>query len=71
VRVYAGGEETAVTESVVGTGAPTALTVDAQRAYVGDADAGIVREIDFADGARVARTIETVPAAEVFAEVGR
>jgi hypothetical protein len=71
VRVYAGGEETAVTEPVVGRGAPTALTVDAQRAYVGDADAGIVREIDFADGARVARTIETVPAAEVFAEVGR
>ncbi|MBT1585211.1 YncE family protein [Curtobacterium flaccumfaciens] len=46
------------------------LQLDAQRAYLADPTDGTVHEIDFADGARVARTIELPVAPVAFAEVG-
>ncbi|ROQ16738.1 MULTISPECIES: ABC transporter [unclassified Curtobacterium] len=46
------------------------LQLDAQRAYVADPTAAVVHEVDFADGARVARTIELPFAPVAFAEVG-
>jgi hypothetical protein len=46
------------------------LQLDAQRAYLADPADGTVHEIDFADGARVARTIELPVAPVAFAEVG-
>ena len=45
------------------------LSVDADRAYVRGDDAGDVREIDFRDGGRVARTL-VLPSADHLAEVG-
>ncbi|MFJ4220109.1 ABC transporter [Curtobacterium luteum] len=50
---------------------PVPLQVDAQRAYVADPDTGAVHEIDFADDARVARTIDLGRPIAAFAEVGR
>lgn len=47
------------------------LTVDAQRAYVNDPETGEVFEIDYADDARVARTLTTAVDAAFFAETGR
>lgn len=47
------------------------LQLDAQRAYVADPSGDVVHEIDFADGARVARTVELPFAPVAFAEVGR
>ncbi|WP_412872462.1 ABC transporter [Curtobacterium flaccumfaciens] len=46
------------------------LQLDAQRAYLADPADGTAHEIDFADGARVARTIELPVAPVAFAEVG-
>jgi hypothetical protein len=46
------------------------LQLDAQRAYLADPADGTVHEIDFADGARVARTIELPVAPVAFAEAG-
>ncbi|UXN26785.1 ABC transporter [Curtobacterium flaccumfaciens] len=46
------------------------LQLDAQRAYLADPADGTVHEIDFADDARVARTIELPVAPVAFAEVG-
>jgi len=45
------------------------LTVDASRAYVNDPDSGVVFEVDYADGARVAREFD-LDAAHLV-EVGR
>uniref|UniRef100_A0A942SXH4 ABC transporter n=1 Tax=Neobacillus citreus TaxID=2833578 RepID=A0A942SXH4_9BACI len=58
------------TEPLLEDQATPLLQLDAQRAYLADPTDGVVHEVDFADGARVARTIElgTTPAA--FAEVG-
>ncbi|GAB3605391.1 lipoprotein [Conyzicola nivalis] len=47
------------------------LTVDANRAYVNAPAEGVVYEIDYADGARVARTFETPNSPMFFAETGR
>ncbi|WP_411698851.1 hypothetical protein [Conyzicola sp.] len=47
------------------------LTVDANRAYVNAPAEGVVYEIDYADGARVARTFETPDSPMFFAETGR
>jgi hypothetical protein len=47
------------------------LTVDANRAYVNAPAEGAVYEIDYADGARVARTFETPDSPMYFAETGR
>jgi hypothetical protein len=62
----------ATTEPLIGAGAGAVplLQLDAQRAYVADPEDGVVHEIDFADGARVARTIELPIAPAAFAEVG-
>ncbi|GGL85816.1 lipoprotein [Curtobacterium citreum] len=46
------------------------LQLDAQRAYVADDAGPRVHEVDFADGARVARTIELPAAPAALAEVG-
>ncbi|MFL0358543.1 hypothetical protein [Curtobacterium flaccumfaciens] len=53
-----------------GTDPAPLLQLDAQRAYLADPADGTVHEIDFADGARVARTIELPVAPVAFAEVG-
>jgi hypothetical protein len=53
-----------------GTDPAPLLQLDAQRAYLADPTDGSVHEIDFADGARVARTIELPVAPVAFAEVG-
>lgn len=47
------------------------LTVDAQRAYVNAAADGVVHEIDYADGARVARSLRTPTRPAHVAETGR
>ncbi|WP_261164200.1 ABC transporter [Microbacterium sp. Marseille-Q6965] len=71
------GAELALTEPVVAgapldAGSPRAahLTVDAERAYVTSPTDGIVSEIAYADGARVARTFE-IPVGAFAVEVGR
>lgn len=53
------------------SGAASSLTVDEQRAYVSDPAAGVVHEVDYADAARVARSLETPTAPAFVAEVGR
>lgn len=62
---------TVTTDPVVPADGPALLQVDAQRAYVADPTTGTVHEIDFADDARVARTIELGHPVGAFAEVGR
>lgn len=47
------------------------LTVDGQRAYVSAPTEGVVFEIDYADGARIARTLELPTKPVYLAEVGR
>lgn len=47
------------------------LTVDAQRAYVNAPAEGLVYEIDFADDARIARTLELPTKPAHFVETGR
>ncbi|MFD1858917.1 hypothetical protein EHW97_05730 [Aeromicrobium camelliae] len=50
---------------------PPTIVADAARAYVNDADAGVVHEIDYADALRVSRTIDTDGVAPTFlAETG-
>ncbi|QXG76289.1 hypothetical protein KUM42_01555 [Modestobacter sp. L9-4] len=51
----------------------TAMTVevDADRAYVNVPSAQVVHEIDYADGARIARTLDTAVTPAFFAETGR
>ncbi len=76
VRVFdADGAERAATDPIVtdavGGGGQVSLSVDAQRAYVNDPATGAVFEIDYADSARVARTLETGVPAHFVAEVGR
>lgn len=72
VHVFADGVETGVSDPLVGAVTDrVALTVDGQRAYLNDPDAGVVHEIDDADGARVARTLTPPTGAEFVMEVGR
>ncbi|MCM3779700.1 ABC transporter [Microbacterium hydrocarbonoxydans] len=52
-------------------GSVSSLVVDEQRAYVGDPAAGVVHEIDYADGARIARSLATPTAPTFVTEVGR
>jgi hypothetical protein len=47
------------------------LTVDAQRAYVNAPAEGVVHEIDYADGARVARTLSMPTTPVHLVETGR
>lgn len=60
----------ATTDPVVDGDTAPLLQLDAQRAYVADPTSAVVHEVDFADGARVARTIELPFAPAAFAEVG-
>lgn len=70
VRVYsATGEERAATDAIAGEG--SSLVVDAQRAYVSAPADGAVYEIDYADSARIARTLETPTDPAFVVEVGR
>ncbi|MBT1673451.1 YncE family protein [Curtobacterium flaccumfaciens] len=73
VVVTASTGKVATTEPLIDAGpddpAPL-LQLDAQRAYLADPADGTVHEIDFADGARVARTIELPVTPVAFAEVG-
>ncbi len=73
VVVTASTGKVATTDPLVASDTDTAplLQLDAQRAYVADPTAAVVHEVDFADGARVARTIELPFAPVAFAEVGR
>jgi hypothetical protein len=47
------------------------VEVDADRTYVNVPSAGVVHEIDHADGARIARTFDTAVPPVFFAETGR
>lgn len=60
----------ATTDPLVDPAAEPLLQLDAQRAYVTDASGARVHEVDFADGARVARSIDLPAAPAAFAEVG-
>ncbi|QCR42319.1 ABC transporter [Curtobacterium sp. SGAir0471] len=60
----------ATTEPLLDPDEQPLLQLDAQRAYVADASGPQVHEIDFADGARVARSIDLTAAPVAFAEVG-
>ncbi|OCG74408.1 hypothetical protein [Microbacterium sediminis] len=69
VRVYGpDGTERGRTDPLTAS-ADATLTVDAQRAYLAAPDAGVVYEIDYADGARVARELALPHALAI--EVGR
>ncbi len=70
VVVTASTGAVATTEPLVDPTSSPVLQLDAQRAYVADAGSAEVHEVDFADGARVARTIELPVAPAVLAEVG-
>ena len=64
----------AATDVLLGTPADLAaavVEVDADRAYVNVASAGVVHEIDYADGARVARSLPTAVTPSFVAETGR
>ncbi|MET3452236.1 ABC transporter [Curtobacterium sp. 1544] len=60
----------ATTDALVDGAAGPLLQLDAQRAYLADPQDGVAHEIDFADDARVSRTIELPVAPAAFAEVG-
>ncbi|UBQ02814.1 ABC transporter [Curtobacterium sp. TXMA1] len=60
----------ATTEPLLDPDEQPLLQLDAQRAYVADASGPQVHEVDFADGARVARSIDLTAAPVAFAEVG-
>lgn len=59
------------TEPLVPEPAEARLEVDADRAYLGDPASTSVFEIDYADRARVARTLQMPVDARFFAETGR
>ncbi|NYE35342.1 hypothetical protein F4692_000446 [Nocardioides cavernae] len=80
VRIYlaGSGEQVAASEPLLTSGPGSRpsfdgveLVVDDQRAYVNDPVGSRVLELDYADGARVARELSTPTAPDVFAEVGR
>ncbi len=60
----------ASTEPLIDADAAPLLQLDAQRAYLADPASGTVHEIDFADDARIARTVDLPVAPAAFAEVG-
>ena len=75
VRVFAAesGRQLATTEPLVDLdgAAGVDLVVDQERAYLNVPAEGVVHEIDYADGARIARTLETPTAPVFFSETGR
>ncbi|QSB23867.1 YncE family protein [Curtobacterium sp. 24E2] len=70
VVVTASTGKVATTDPLVDGDRAPLLQLDAQRAYVADPTTPVVHEVDFADGARVARTVELPFAPVAFAEVG-
>ncbi|MGY0387723.1 ABC transporter [Nocardioides sp. WG-D5] len=75
VRVYAAedGKQLAKTDPLVDLSDATGvdLVVDQERAYLNVPAEGVVHEIDYADTARIARTLETPTAPVFFTETGR
>jgi hypothetical protein len=80
VHVYLAktGEEVGVTEQLLPKTLATSssletvsLTVDTQRAYLNAPAEGVVYEIDFADRARIARTLSPSVQPAFMAEAGR
>ncbi|GAB2528523.1 ABC transporter [Paramicrobacterium agarici] len=79
VRVYQAesGEQIAETDALLAETIDAeqlesvTLVVDGQRAYLNAPAEGVVYEIAYADGARIARTLETATASIHIAEVGR
>ncbi|PYY43365.1 ABC transporter [Curtobacterium sp. MCPF17_046] len=72
VLVWSGGDSAPVTtEPLVSSAAGATLQLDAQRAYLSDPEESVVHEVDFADDARVARSIDVPVRPDVLAEVGR
>ncbi|MCL8250002.1 ABC transporter [Aeromicrobium fastidiosum] len=80
VQVYdaPSGEQLATSEPVLASTLAdpalergVSLSVDAQRAYVNASADGVVHEIDYADGARVARSLRTSTRPVHVAETGR
>lgn len=70
VRVFGpDGSDRGSTDPIASEG--STLTVDTDRAYVSAPDSGIVYEIDYADGARIARELTPATAPDVAIEVGR
>ena len=69
-----GSGVTATTAVLAGTPADLAsmtVEVDADRAYVNVPSAGVVHEVDYADGARIARSLPTAVEPAFLAETGR
>ena len=62
--------EVALLDGTDGDPAPT-IQIDTSRAYVNDAEAGVVHEIDYNDDLRVARTLDTGIAPHLMVETGR
>ncbi|GGU24480.1 ABC transporter [Nocardioides albus] len=76
VRVFAAedAKQLAATEPLVDLSEAAAgvdLVVDQERAYLNVPTEGVVHEIDYADKARIARTLETPTAPVFFTESGR
>lgn len=80
IQVYdaESGKQTAVTEPLLATtladlslAESVSLSVDAQRAYVNAAAENVVYEVDYADKARIARTLELPTQPVHLAETGR
>ncbi|PYY50951.1 ABC transporter [Curtobacterium sp. MCBD17_023] len=72
VLVWSEGDSAPVTtEPLVSSAAGATLQLDAQRAYLSDPEESVVHEVDFADDARVARSIDVPVRPDVLAEVGR
>lgn len=80
VRVYAAdtGKQLGATRPLVRTGpraggarGEVTLVVDQERAYVNAPAEGMVHEIDYADGARLARELPTATEPAFFTETGR
>ncbi|WP_110589968.1 ABC transporter [Microbacterium suaedae] len=70
VRVYGpDGSERGSTDPLAGEG--PVLTVDTQRAYLSAPGEGLVYEIDYADGARIARELTPPTSPDAAIEVGR
>ncbi|PZF55524.1 ABC transporter [Curtobacterium sp. MCSS17_008] len=70
VVVTASTGAVATTDPLVDPDEQPLLQLDAQRGYVTDASGARVHEVDFADGARIARSIDLPAAPVAFAEVG-
>lgn len=72
IVVWSDGQRHRVeTGPLVAPAADATLQLDAHRAYLADPSRSVVHEIDFADDARLARSIDVLVRPDVLAEVGR